>query len=272
MSQRAADLREALIALAAQAGEAVMTVYAQDFAVDQKADDSPVTAADLLANRIILAGLQRLTPDIPVLSEESTQIAWQQRCHWRQLWIVDPIDGTREFVSRNGQFTVNIALVQDGEPVLGVVQAPVDGRLWHGVRGQGACLRQGGQDTVLKTRQPAAAPLQVAVSRSLRSPRGEALLGRMGAVQTERLGSSLKFCRIAEGAIDVYPRLGQTSEWDTAAGQCVLEAAGGVVLSLRDGRPFRYNQRDTLLNGEFIALGDASLPWRQWRDDNESDA
>lgn len=272
VSRAAAELREAVIALAAEAGQAVMTVYAQDFAVEQKADDSPVTAADLLANRIIIAGLQALTPDLPVLSEESAQVGWDVRRHWRRFWLVDPIDGTREFVKRNGQFSVNIALIEEGEPVLGVVQAPVDGRVWHAVSGQGACLRADGRDQPLQVRQPATAPLQVAVSRSLHSPRGERLLARMGQVETLRLGSSLKFCRIAEGAVDVYPRLGQTSEWDTGAGQCVLEAAGGQVLCLHDGRPFRYNQRKTLLNGEFIALGDASLPWQQWRDDSESDA
>lgn len=269
MSVMASGLREAVIALAGQAGQAVMTVYTQDFAVEKKDDDSPVTAADLLANRIIIAGLKALTPGLPVLSEESAQVGWAVRRHWRRFWLVDPIDGTREFIKRNGQFTVNIALIDNGEPVLGVVQAPVDGRVWHAVQGHGACLRLDGCDHPLRARQPATAPLQVAVSRSLQIPRGERLLACMGEVDALRLGSSLKFCRIAEGTVDVYPRLGQTSEWDTGAGQCVLEAAGGQVLCLHDGRPFRYNQRQTLLNGEFIALGDASLPWRQWRDDSE---
>jgi 3'(2'), 5'-bisphosphate nucleotidase len=184
------------------------------------------------------------------------------------MWLVDPLDGTREFVKRNGEFTVNIALVEDGDAVLGVVQAPVTGALWHGQRGRGAFRREAAGDVAIRTRVPASAPLRVAASRSHRDPRTMATLQRMGDIEPVGLGSSLKFCRLAEGGMDVYPRFGPTSEWDTGAGQCVLEAAGGVVLDLasegRAGLPLRYNQRDTILNGDFIALGDPSLPWREW--------
>ena len=148
--------------------------------------------------------------------------------------------------------------------MLGVVQAPVGGQVWHAVRGEHAYRRDGQRDTQLHARIPAAAPLQVAASRSHRDPRTQGVLERMGAIETVGLGSSIKFCRIAEGALDVYPRFGPTSEWDTAAGQCVLHAAGGVLLAADTGKPFRYNRRETLLNGDCIALGDPDLPWRDW--------
>jgi 3'(2'), 5'-bisphosphate nucleotidase len=258
-------LREGIIALAREAAARILTVYDSDFAVEHKDDRSPLTAADLAAHHCIVAGLERLAPDIPVLSEESAQdVPALVRRQWSRMWLVDPLDGTREFVKRNGEFTVNIALIdEDGAPVLGVVQAPVTGALWHGQRGRGAFRRDGDVDTAIRTRAPASAPLRVAASRSHRDERTEAFMARMGEVEPIGIGSSLKFCRLAEGAMDVYPRFGPTSEWDTAAGQCVLEAAGGVVVDPR-GRALRYNQRDTILNGDFLALGDPALPWRDW--------
>jgi 3'(2'), 5'-bisphosphate nucleotidase len=257
-------LREGIVALAREAASEILRVYEGEFDVQRKDDDSPLTAADLAAHRCIVDGLERLSPDIPVLSEESAQdVPALLRRQWPRMWLVDPLDGTREFVKRNGEFTVNIALIDDGEAVLGVVQAPVTGALWHGQRGRGAFRREGDRDVPVRTRAPATAPLRVAASRSHRDPRTEAVLARIGEVETIGVGSSLKFCRLAEGAMDVYPRFGPTSEWDTAAGQCVLEAAGGAVLDPR-GRPLRYNQRDTILNGDFIALGDPTLPWREW--------
>ncbi len=248
------DLRETAIAIAQDAGRAIMQVYADGFDVQIKDDSSPVTSADLAANQVIEQGLQQLTPDLPILSEESAQVAWEQRRHWGAYWLVDPLDGTREFVKRNGEFSVNIALIYQGAPAFGVVLAPVTGIVWHAMRGELAYRRQGLHDTVLRTRTPATVPLRVAASRSHRSPETEALLARMGRIETIAQGSSLKFCRIAEGGLDVYPRLGPTSEWDTAAGQCVLHAAGGAVLSAATGKPFRYNRRETLLNGDFMPL------------------
>lgn len=258
-------LREAVVALAQEAAEAILAVYGAAFDVEHKADASPLTAADMAAHRCIVAGLARLTPDIPVLSEESAhEVPIALRRAWRRLWVVDPLDGTREFVKRNGEFTVNIALVEDGVALFGVIQAPVTGVAWHALRGEGAFRRQGtGTDAAIQSRAPAHAPWDVAASRSHRDPRTQAMLERIGDATPVPLGSSLKFCRIAEGAMDVYPRFGPTSEWDTAAGQCILEAAGGCVIDPR-GRPFLYNQRDTLLNGDFLALGDPTLPWRQW--------
>lgn len=257
-------LREGIIALARDAAAKILVIYDSEFAVERKDDNSPLTAADLAAHHCIVAGLERLTPDIPILSEESAEdVPAIVRREWRQLWLVDPLDGTREFVKRNGEFTVNIALIDDGVPVLAVVQAPVTGALWHAQRDHGAFRRDGDVDTRLHTRAPAIAPLRVAASRSHRDPRTEALMQHIGDTESVPLGSSLKFCLLAEGGMDVYPRFGPTSEWDTAAGQCVLEGAGGVVIDPR-GRPLRYNQRDTILNGDFLALGDPALPWRDW--------
>jgi len=256
--------REEVLALAQDAAAAILGIYDSEFAVQHKDDDSPLTAADLASHRCIVEGLARITPDIPVLSEESAhEVATEERRRWGRLWVVDPLDGTREFIKRNGEFTVNIALIENGVAVFGVVQAPVTGQLWHGGASLGAFVREHGNDSPLRVREPATAPLRVAASRSHRDGRTQAFIDRMGETEPLGLGSSLKFCRIAEGGLDVYPRFGPTSEWDTAAGQCVLEGAGGILVDPQ-GRPFRYNQRDTVLNGDFIALGDASLPWRSW--------
>jgi len=201
-----------------------------------------------------------------VLSEEAAEDApYDLRRQWPRLWLVDPLDGTREFVKRNGEFTVNLALIDEGVAVFGIVLAPVGGALWHGERGCGAFRRDSDRDVAIQTRRPAAVPLRIAASRSHRDPRTEALMQRIGETEAIGLGSSLKFCRLAEGGMDVYPRFGPTSEWDTAAAQCVLEAAGGCVID-PGGRPLRYNQRETLLNGDFLALGDPDLPWKEWVD------
>lgn len=257
------DIHEAVIAIAREAASAILQVYERGFEVEHKADHSPLTQADLAAHRVIAEGLHRLTPGLPLLSEEGAHVPWSVRQDWPTYWLVDPLDGTREFVKRNGEFTVNIALIEDHRPVFGVILAPVTGQVWHAQEGRDAFLREGETDRLIRVRRPASATLKVAASRSHRDPRTDALLARIGDAQTVALGSSLKFCRIAEGLLDVYPRFGPTCEWDTAAGQCILEAAGGVLLA-PDGRAFRYNRRETLLNGDFMALGDATLPWRSW--------
>ncbi len=256
---------EPVLQIARDAGAAIMQVYAQDFSVEHKDDRSPLTAADMAAHHLIVAGLVKLTPGVPVLSEESASIDWSERRSWRRYWLVDPLDGTREFVKKNGEFTVNIALVEDGLPVFGVVYAPALDELHYGVRGIGAFVCDGNTRLPIATRRPAAAPLHVAASRSHLDSRTAAAIERMGEVTLLGMGSSLKFCRLAEARLDVYPRFAPTSEWDTAAGQCVLEAAGGTVLTL-DGKPLAYNSKDSLLNPDFLALGDPGLPWRDWLD------
>ena len=261
----AESIREGVIDIARQAAAAILEVYAGSFEVDRKDDSSPVTAADFAAHHVIVDGLRALTPEIPVLSEESAhEVTAAERLGWRRLWVVDPVDGTREFIKRNGEFSVNIALVEEGVASFGVIQQPVTGQLWYGAPGRGAWLRDGGVERALHTgKREVRARLRVAASRSHRDGRTEALMGRIGEIEPVALGSSLKFCWLAEGRMDVYPRFGPTSEWDTAAGQAILEGAGGMLVDPR-GRPFRYNQRQTLLNGDFIALGDPSLPWQEW--------
>ncbi len=251
-------LRAGVIALARRAAAEILAVYEGEFAVREKQDHSPLTAADLASHRCIVAGLRALTPDIPVLSEESKDLDIAQRRQWRTFWLVDPLDGTREFIKRNGEFTVNIALVEDGVASFGVIQQPTTGALWHGAPGQGAYRREGETDVPIHARIPATTPLRIAASRSHRDGRTQAIIDALPDCEVLGCGSSLKFCKIAEGAIDLYPRFGPTSEWDTAAGQAILEAAGGAVLDPRR-RPFRYNQRDGLLNGDFVALADRAL-------------
>jgi 3'(2'), 5'-bisphosphate nucleotidase len=249
----------AVEALCRQAGQAILEIYGkEDFQVQSKNDASPLTAADLASNQVLVQGLEALTPDIPVLSEESSHIPWAQRQSWERYWLVDPLDGTKEFIKRNDEFTVNVALIEGGAPVMGVVYMPVGDITWSGARGHGAHRKQGDQAPTALEVTAANAPLTVAVSRSHPSQALQAFMDGLGQVQTRALGSSLKFCLIAEGQVDLYPRLGPTSEWDTAAAQAVLEAAGGVILR-EDGSALPYNTKESYLNPWFFALGDRSL-------------
>jgi len=260
MSVDLAALAPQVAQLAQRAAAAILEVYESEFAVEHKEDRSPLTAADLASHRIIVDGLTELTPQLPVLSEESAQTAWSARSQWSRYWLVDPLDGTREFVKRNGEFTVNIALIEGHRPVLGVVQTPVGRELACAWRGGGAWIaRPGEKARHVKTRKRAT-PIVVAGSRSHASAHESELLARLGHCAKMPLGSSLKFLRIAAAEADLYIRLGPTSEWDTGAGQCVLEEAGGVVLDMK-GEPLRYNTRDSLLNPDFVAIGDPSADW-----------
>ena len=253
-------LARAACAIAERAAVAILEIYESDFAVRHKDDRSPLTAADLAAHRLIVAGLREITPELPVLSEEAADIDWSERSRWTRYWLVDPLDGTREFVKRNGEFTVNIALIDGNRPVLGVVQTPVNGELACAWDGGGTWLaRDGGKAQRVETR-PRGSPLVVAGSRSHASEHESGLLARLGHCAKLPLGSSLKFVRIAAAGADLYLRLGPTSEWDTAAGQCVLEQAGGAVLDF-DGQPLRYNTRASLLNPDFFAIGDREADW-----------
>ena len=235
-----------------------MRVYESGFAVQRKEDDSPLTLADLESQQVIIEGLTRLNPGIPILSEESAQAPWNERRSWRELWVVDPLDGTREFVKRNGEFTVNIALVREHEPVLGVVSAPARGLVYWGASGLGAFSQPPGSDPIPMRVSAPHNPLRVVGSRSHASAATAGYLARLGPHVMKGIGSSLKFCLIAEGEADLYPRFGPTSEWDTAAGQAILEAAGGRVTRL-DGHRLRYNCRESLINGDFLAYSDARV-------------
>lgn len=250
---------DALEALAVEAGKAILEIYGQDdFQIVSKDDASPLTAADLASHEIIAAGLAALTPEIPVLSEESV-IGWETRREWTRYWLVDPLDGTKEFIKRNGEFTVNIALIEDGVPTIGVVDLPLHGVTYVGVAGEGAYKREaGGEKVSISPRPMPAEGMVVSVSRSHPSESVQRLMARFGGCVTRSLGSALKFCYVADGQVDFYPRLGLTSEWDTAAAQAVLEAAGGCIVRT-DGSPLRYNTKESLLNPFFYAIGDPSF-------------
>jgi 3'(2'), 5'-bisphosphate nucleotidase len=252
---------EQLVDISRRAGLAILEWYDGDMGITQKADDSPLTKADLASHELINAELIRLWPDIPVLSEESADIPWQTRQNWQQYWLVDPLDGTKEFINHNGEFTVNIALISDHQPVLGIVHVPVTDISYFGAQGAGAWRQHGTQAaTAIEVRQPAAEPSVIVGSRSHANPELASQLNKLGPHKLTSMGSSLKFCRVAEGLADFYPRLGPTSEWDTAAAQAVVEAAGGQVVKI-DGSPLGYNSKEIYLNPHFFVFGD---PTREW--------
>lgn len=255
MSEREPEaLLPELTAISRRAGAAILDIYRQDFAVSHKDDHSPLTQADLASHRLIRDTLAELTPRIPLLSEESTEVNFATRSGWDEYWLVDPLDGTREFVNRNGEFTVNIALVRNHCPVMGIVHVPVTGITYTGVPGAGAWRQTAdGEPSRITVRRPGDGPLIVVGSRSHANPQLQAYLAALGPHQLVSMGSSLKFCLVAEGKADFYPRLGPTSEWDTAAAQAVVVAAGGAVVTL-DGQPLCYNQKDSLLNPDFLVF------------------
>ena len=261
------DLMPQVVDLARRAGEAILPFWRADVAVVAKADDSPVTAADLAAHKVIAEGLQALAPEIPVLSEEDCDIPLQQRQVWQRWWLVDPLDGTKEFIAGTEEFTVNIALIERGRVVFGVVAMPVNGRCYYGGQGIGAWRAEAdGSVEAIRVRlaPPSGEAFTVVASRRHSSPQQERLLAglgeALGELELANVGSSLKFCLLAEGAADCYPRLAPTSQWDTAAAQGVLEGAGGEVLGL-DGEAFVYPPRESLLNPFFLGLP-AAAPWR----------
>ena len=254
-------LIEPTVKLAREAGDEILKVYATDFSVQSKADESPLTQADLASHRVIAAGLAELTPDIPVISEESGLAPFEERRHWAEYWLVDPLDGTKEFVKRNGEFTVNIALIRGPRAVLGVVHVPVSGRTYVGCEGHGAEVRIGDEaPAAIRVAGESSSPARVVGSRSHRSESVEHFLDAVGEHEMIPMGSSLKFCVVAEGKADVYPRLGPTSEWDTAAAQAVVEQAGGSVVTV-DGSPLAYNQKEDILNPWFIVSGTTDRDW-----------
>lgn len=248
--------------LAARAGHEILAVYnSEAFSVEEKDDKSPLTAADLASHHAIVDGLAGLTPGIPVLSEESASLPYPERASWQRYWLVDPLDGTREFIKRNGEFTVNIALIDNGVPVLGVVHVPVSGVTYLACKGQGAFRKEAdGVRQAIRVRKLSDGPLMVVGSRSHRGDSLNRFLEKLGEHEMVGMGSSLKLCLVAEGVADVYPRLGPTSEWDTAAAQCVVEQAGGFVTDT-DMKPLRYNTKDSLLNPFFLVFGDDGRDW-----------
>ncbi len=264
------ELMEPLAALAREAGQKILEIYnTEDVDVQHKEDKSPLTAADMAAHNAIIAGLQSMTPDIPILSEESASRPFSERSTWATYWLVDPLDGTREFIKRNGEFTVNIALIEDGIAVLGIVHVPVTDTSYLGCRDVGA-FKQTGSDTPrsIQVRSLGTGSVMVVGSRSHRGDSLNQFLERLGEHEMVGMGSSLKLCLVAEGIADIYPRLGPTSEWDTAAAQCVVEQAGGYVTDTAM-QPLRYNTKDSLLNPFFLVFGDDSRDWSQYLGEQE---
>jgi len=252
---------EPLVELAESAGRAILDVYDTDFSVRQKDDSSPLTQADLASHRCIVAGLRELDPGTPILSEEGGLPDFADRSRWSEYWLVDPLDGTKEFVNRNGEFTVNIARISQNRPTLGIVHVPVQGRTYVGCEGYGAEVREpGAQPRRIGVAPASADPVRVVGSRSHRGTSLDAFLARLPNFDMLPVGSSLKFCMVAEGAADIYPRLGPTSEWDTAAAQAVVEQAGGRVLEL-DGKPLLYNRKADILNPHFLVIGPSDHDW-----------
>jgi len=265
MKHEAAALLEPVTEIARRAGREILKIYDTEFVVDEKADTSPLTAADLAAHKAIKAGLEALTPELPVLSEEATRATpFEERARWTTYWLVDPLDGTREFVKRNGEFTVNIALIHEHRPVLGVVHVPVKGLDYFGTTDDGAFRRNGeAKPAPIQVAALGDGPVRVVGSRSHRGDSLAAFLERLGEHELVAMGSSLKFCLVAEGKADVYPRLGPTSEWDTAAAQAVVEAAGGHVVDSK-GKPMLYNTKADILNPHFLVYGDGSRDWTSY--------
>ncbi|MFQ5718660.1 MAG: 3'(2'),5'-bisphosphate nucleotidase CysQ [Acidobacteriota bacterium] len=247
--------------LAREAGRGILAHYRTGAAVETKADQSPITAADRDAHRIICDGLSTLTPDIPVLSEETEDVDHVERRTWSRFWLVDPLDGTKEFIKGTDEFTVNIALIEGERASQGVLFAPaLDDLYWAG-RDTGAWRSVAGEPArPIRCRPADRSRLTVVASRSHQSKAVKALLARLPGAHCASMGSALKLCLVASGAADLYPRLGPTMEWDTGAAHCIVEVAGGQVVDTA-GRPLRYNKED-LHNPFFICVGDPALDWR----------
>ncbi|MDH5229215.1 MAG: 3'(2'),5'-bisphosphate nucleotidase CysQ [Gammaproteobacteria bacterium] len=255
---------EPVVSLSEQAAHAILEIYNTDFDVEHKKDNTPLTKADMAAHRIIVDGLKKLTPEVPVLSEESAAIPFEQRQQWSRYWLVDPLDGTREFIKRNGEFTVNIALIDENYPVLGVIYVPVTGVCYYAAEGKGAYkIDENKQRQSINSRSIDLQQLVVAGSRSHFNDRLTPVFADLPDYELIPMGSSLKSCLVAEGKADIYPRLGPTSEWDTGAAQAIVEAAGGRLTNLNIER-LPYNTKSSLLNPEFIVIGDESFDWGKY--------
>lgn len=259
--ERKKELLDGLLILVEQAGKAVINIYQNDIQVERKSDNSPLTKADKKAHEIISAGLMKLQPDLPMISEEGAHLPYEIRKNWRTYWLVDPLDGTKEFINRNGEFTVNIALIEDGYPIIGVVGQPVEERIYYAAAELGAFEIGPNQlEPVSISTKAAQNSILTLVSKSHLSEELREEINQQKNIEMISVGSSLKFCMIANGKADFYPRIGPTSEWDIAAAQCVVEVAGGKVLSL-DGERMKYNQKESFTNSNFVVVGDSQYDW-----------
>jgi len=244
-----------IIELAKLAGHEIMKIYAKDFSIFEKEDQSPLTEADLISHQTIINRLTEITPDIPVLSEESAGEELQNRMSWDRYWLIDPLDGTKEFIKKNGEFTVNIALIESNTPVFGVVFAPAIDIIYYGGKDIGSFKITGEKEAIkIQTKKKTSSAMKIVGSRSHQSEEFKKFIGSYPNAEIIPMGSSLKICLVAEGEADLYPRLGPTSEWDTAAAQAVLEGAGGQLENFKTGKILSYNlNKDSLLNPHFLA-------------------
>jgi 3'(2'), 5'-bisphosphate nucleotidase len=265
MQKEFEKLLNPVISLAKQAGEKILEYYQtlDKIKIETKADDSPLTAADIASQEIIIAGLKKLTPDFPIISEEYKHISYQQRREWPCYWLVDPLDGTKEFLKHSNEFAINIALIENHRSVLGVCYAPASHTCYFASKNsQAMAENKNGDRRILSTRSSLNAP-KIAISRSVDLQKLQPFLTLFPGHELLYFGSSLKMCLVADGLVDIYPRFEQNCEWDTAAGQIIVEQAGGLVVDL-NLQPLRYNTKDSLLNPYFLVLGNKELNWHQY--------
>ncbi len=258
------ELTSEILKISHEAGEKILEIYETDFSVENKKDNSPLTAADMAAHNTICDQLTKLTPSIPILSEESSHISFSDRQKWTQYWLVDPLDGTREFIKRNGEFSVNIALIEGHSSIMGVIYIPVTGVSYSASINNGAYKHESnGDKSQICVKQTNANAITIAGSRSHGNQRLQDFIASLNNPEVLSVGSSLKFCLVAEGTADIYPRFGLTSEWDTAAAQAIVEEAGGMVVDT-DYKRLEYNTKESLLNPEFLVIADKQFDWARY--------
>ena len=265
--QALTDRRDLAVDISRTAGDKILEFFVSEIAVTHKEDETPLTEADLAANKIIIDQLTAIDAKLPVITEESSSIPFEKRSGWSTYWLVDPLDGTREFIKQNGEFSVNIALIHEGVPVLGVVYAPVLDITYWASTGAGA-WKQVGNDEPRKIEVRTAPKNDVTVAMSWASRFSQKLeryLENLGEHKEMRMGGALKSCLVAEGRADIYPCFGPTGEWDTAAAQCIVTEAGGQITDTQM-KPLRYNTRESLINPDFLAFGDSDRHWSEYID------
>lgn len=258
------DLIEEIKNISVVAGNKIMEVYETDFSVEQKKDNSPLTAADMAAHNSICEALKKLTPNTPILSEESSDISYSERQNWNQYWLVDPLDGTREFIKRNGEFSVNIALIEKQKSILGVIHIPVSGVTYCAAFNNGAYkIHPDKRKTRISVKTTDDENITIAGSRSHGNQQQRDFIDKLDNPEILAIGSSLKFCLVAEGLADIYPRFGPTSEWDSGAAQCIVEESGGIVVD-SDFKTLEYNTKESLINPPFLVIADSEFDWSKY--------
>lgn len=262
--QDLSELTEEIKIISKEAGKKILEIYETDFSVENKEDNSPLTAADMAAHNTICQSLEKLTPNTPLLSEESSDISFAERQSWQQYWLIDPMDGTREFVKRNGEFSVNIALIEKQKSILGVIHIPVSGTTYYASLKNGAYKHNQEQAPKnISARKTNPDNITIAGSRSHGNQQQRDFIKKLDNPEILAIGSSLKFCLVAEGLADIYPRFGPTSEWDSAAAQCIVEESGAIVVDT-NFKTLEYNTKESLLNPSFLVIADKEFNWSQF--------